>query len=183
MPPEGAAVTEQSETLENAVATQLTLPRRSNSGEWYVSLAQEDANAWLATRLKRWCDSRGIDWPRGVSGVQVRFERGYCTFGAVVEFAGAERFVAVDVEPRIGPEGALYVKALGGRVGLMSVPLGSALAALGEMGGGLRAKLSGEEALMREPRIKLEDGRVVRMLGVEAYGGRVEVRCRTEVGR
>lgn len=180
-PPGGDAVLAQSETLENAVATQLTLPRMEGGGEWSVSVSQEDANAWLAVRLQRWSESRGVRWPRSVSGVQVRFDDGACVVGASVEAAGAGRFVSVRVVPRVGAEGALFAGAESASVGRLAVPLGVVLGLVERMTDGpWRAVFSGERALMKQPVIDLADGRRVRLLGIRCMAGRLEVRCRTE---
>lgn len=180
-PPAGMAAASAGESLENAVVTQLTLPRRDRGGEWSVSLSETDANAWLATRLGEWCRHRGVKLPAGVEGVQVRFRDGSCTVGCTVVVGGTRRFVAADVRAEVTNAGALRITTEGGRIGRLPVPIGSVVSALG--GGRWTRILSGNTPLVEDARISLEDGRTVRLLGVRFVPGRVEATSLTASGR
>lgn len=182
------------------------------SEPWSVSIPAVDANAWLNARLPKWIESLepGMRLPRGVREVQVEFSDGAISVGVGYvspgprggnEGAGRARVLWAVLGARmIGPlgdaEGSLVLSLERAYVGRLPVPLGMVSTELfgldesadgGTDGAGssgrrlLRAILAGEP-LERAPVLKLEDGRRVRLTGVRARAGRLELTCVTEHG-
>jgi hypothetical protein len=176
------------EQVENGVVTQLSLARPADgeskgykSQPWSVSLTDSDANAWLATRLKQWTENRGVAWPAGISDPQVSFSEGVVHLG--VRTHG--QVVSVALAPTFRPDGSLWLAVEGTALGGLPLPTDHVLT---NIESGARTPktqhaldiIQGKEALLKDPVIKLEDGRVVRLLKLIPKDGRLEVTCRTE---
>jgi hypothetical protein len=193
-----ARTTELGEQVENAVVSQLSLARPADpaatngykSREWSVSISAEDADAWLATRLKQWVAHNGARWPEQLLGAQVAFVPGGVKLG--MQLAGG-RVVSIEVSPTVHADGSLWLEPQRASVGSLPVPVGLVMGELRQSVAGKSAgpdgrgaaeqwidAVSGARALTVEPVVKLEDGRLVRLLDLSAKKDRVEVTCRTE---
>jgi hypothetical protein len=175
------------EQLENAVISQLSLARPGEGGgegyrsePWTVSVSQEDANAWLMTRLKPWAASRGIDLPAGLDAAQVELGPGVVRAAARVRLGGRGRFLVAVLSPEVNGEGRLRLLprrlGIGALVGPAALGQSAAGALLPE---GASSLLTNAGAAL-EPVIRLSDGRRVRLLELAVRSGRLELTCRTE---
>lgn len=181
------------------------------SEPWGVSIPSADANAWLNARLPRWLETvdAGVEMPRAVAEVQVEFRDGRVSIGVAGRLGGrlgggvasaveeepqeagaeesdARRIIWASASPRIDEHGLLSLTL--DRVYVGRLPISRALLAeilervgLDGRGGPWLDLLHGEEMKV-EPLMKLEDGRRVRITGLRAREGRLEVTCVTEHG-
>ena len=154
-----AAAADRAAAFEQSVVAAFTQVR-PDAPEWSLLIRVQDVNDWLATRLPAWLESRGEAAPEAV---QTRFEPGRV-------------FVGVRVGPvvpwwRVSPsvrDGALVLEGAGGGIGRLPLPL---------VGQDLESRW--RDAGLARP-IRLADGRLVRVLGLEAAAGELHLRLRTE---
>lgn len=187
------------ERVEHAAVAQLTVRRDPDpaadgpafrSAPWSVSLTSEDADAWLGARLPMWLASRypEVEWPGSISRVGVRFGEGVVHVAARVVENGKARVIAAELEPRLGPDGALWVRARRVTLGRLPVPVDWVVNDAGLVPAGdevvrrIAAALLGQGPVVEEAVIRLEDGRRVRLVGLAAREGRLEITCVTEAG-
>lgn len=156
--------------------TRVLSKERDAGRSWTVELTQEQANAWLATRLERWAQSQHADWPAMVRGVRVAFEDQRVTIGVALDAAGSTRFASITLTPAPITGDNLRLHLTHARVGVQGVPI-SALRAL------MRDLLpddalpSGVDRAIREgvieapARYTLDDGRQLRLSAIHAEPG------------
>lgn len=166
------------------------------SEEWRFTLRAEDANAWLNVRLPAWLTRREelSAWPHEIRQVQVDFRKGAISLGVEVWSQGSSRILSADVRPEIRQDGSLWLPASLVRIGTLPLPAGVVLSGARSRADKLvpvsvresadsdvlwRAFL-GDAAIADAPAVRLPDGRRVRILGLRAHTGVLEVRCRTE---
>lgn len=187
--------------VENAVGTHLHLGREGGAREdgvwrsdaWSVSIRASDANAWLNARLPKWLESvnPGTRLPPGVGEVQVEFGEGRLSLG--FSYApgeggeGEEKIVWLAARPALEPDGRLSLGLDGVYVGRLPIARAVLAELVQRVGGSWNAEtreaattLLGGGAIRVEPVVRLEDGRVVRLVGVRAREGRLELTCVTE---
>ncbi|MBX3318148.1 MAG: hypothetical protein KF902_14925 [Phycisphaeraceae bacterium] len=192
--------------VENAIGTHLHLAREGEkkpdgvwrSEPWGVSIPSSDANAWLNARLPKWLETMdaGFELPRLVSEVQVEFRDGRISIGGASAGSGEKggggegerRILWASASATVEPGGALVVVLDRVYVGRLPISRGVLVQVVERTGLG---KGEGSEAwkeLLRgrevrvEPVMKLEDGRRVRVKGLRAREGKLEVTCVTEHG-
>jgi hypothetical protein len=188
--------------VENGAATQLSRVRPTDRGNgasdpWTIKVSSADANAWLASRLRPWLESRsdaGVVWPKELEGVEVRFEAGSIRVGACVRKISSEpdtpgkepetRIISASLRPEFRADGSLWLPATGMAVGRLSVPrawLIARAAPRADTPGNrdLIAAVTGACAAMRSPIITIGDGRRVRLLKLDAEGDALYITCRT----
>lgn len=169
--------------------------RASPSRDWSVALEPFEANAWLNVELPKWLAHQGQGelWPRQMSELQVDFRASTVRLGARVRTAGGQRIVTATVRPELRRDGSLWVEAEQVSVGRLALPSRWALERVRRWEGGWRSgaigtlpeadhvldALAGARPLADVAQLRLEDGRLVRLVGIEARGGRLELRCRT----
>lgn len=199
---DAAAQAAMAQALENGVVSVLSTARPEGA-VWVAHVRTEDANAWLASRLPKWlaAQSPPIVWPREVESVQVGFEDGAIYLGARVRTAGDAHYLSVRVEPELRGDGSLWARATSVRIGRLVLPAGLVLSRAGRASTIGSALLSGEDLraalatapqaeaavrallgglpVVREPRVRLGDGRTVRLTGVDARDGRLVLTCST----
>lgn len=191
--------------LENAVVNHLHATRPDGE-TWSVSVSASDANDWLATRLVKWLSSRepSIDWTP-VSRTAVDFRDGRVFIGA--KFlpsqkgrgssggSGAGVVVWGVVVPGIDDQGRLWLRADGINLGRLPLPMRAFTASPGGLAmraipGGVgrtphaqatAEMLDGKRPVADPPVLTLADRRKVRLLGIAARDGRLELTCRTEI--
>ncbi len=175
------------ERVENIVVSELSMARPAEgagayrSATWEMVILEDEANAWLATRLRGWAENRGAAWPASISGVRVAFEPGLVRVGASVVEDGASRVVSAGATPEVRDDG-LWLRVSGLAVGGLPLPTGYVMSRLEPMlgAGDVGAMLAGKRAALSPPVLKMDDRRVVRVLGVTVEDGAVRVVCRTE---
>ncbi len=178
------------EQVENAVISELSLARPAarqgpyRSREWTLEVVQDEANAWLATRLRSWVENRGGRWPDQLDGVRVAFEPGRVLLGLRLTEEYGGRVISTAGVPRVATDGSLWLQATSTRLGSVPLPQGLLLDRLRQLSQGGAADLvnalDGRSALLRDAVIGLDDGRRVRILGVEVADGVLRLRLRTE---
>lgn len=191
--------------VENAVVAQLSLVRQGQwdadgvwrSEPWSVSISEQDASAWLATRLPRWVKNREGDdaWPPQVAQSRVSFTDGRIIAGAMLRNGGdAVQIMGVEIRPYVDEHGALRVPAMKVRIGRVSLPAGWLFGAITSRAGDFIPRetlesptaktvsdaLRGESVLTRNAVIRLEDGRRVRVLNMSPQNGRLDLTFQTE---
>ena len=170
---------------------------RVASGEWRFAIKAVDANAWLNTRLPAWLTRREdlSAWPQEIRQIQVDFSDGLIHIGVEVEATpGFVRVLSADVRPEVRADGSLWAPAELVRIGTLPLPAGVVLRTARQQANDLVPvsirdtadadvlweAFLGSAAVAREPVVRLADGRRIRILGLRAQNGVLEVRCRTE---
>ncbi len=185
--PNDPAVARRGEALENAAAAQLTgvrsdagsKPGTYVSAPWSVAITQEDANAWLATRLPEWLRSRGAQMPAGLGTPSVRAVDGVLMFCAPMSTPAGVTIVSFPVTLSIVAGGGLEVMFGTTWAGLMPVP-GASSAAVTAVRAALKDQSDSEAVVIRSPVMSVDDGRQVRLTGVRSAAGRLELTFQTE---
>jgi hypothetical protein len=164
------------EATENAVARAVSRVRPAAvdgpadgyaSEPWELTLDESQLNAGLGARLPQWLVSRNAAMPAGLSSPAVRVEPGRLTLAATCDtmLGGVVLSQVLEVHgqtpPRLTPRGW--------RAGVVRMPFEGPLAGLG-----LDRRLED----IAKP-IRLEDGRAVEILSIEATESTLVVRCRT----
>ncbi len=195
--------------IEDSVASSLTLARPADpafvdahagawgSEVWTLRVGAPEANAWLNRRLRGWLRSQELDatWPPELRELQVDFSGSRIRVGARLHGAARDRVLSATLAPAIGPDGSLWVDAGWVHVGRLGMPASWVIdderamaryvpARLRERpeSAGIARALAGAAPLVREAVFRLPDGRRVRVLGIEARDGVLELTCRTEAG-
>lgn len=190
-PEPGAA--QAGQRLENAVVSELSRTRPAatpapekhyRSGEWTLTITQDEANAWLATRARGWLENRGVRWPQGVDSLRVAFEDGLVRIGARVTEDGVSRVVSAAAAVEVKDEG-LWLHVSGVAVGGLRLPVTLVRSQFGGlMGDGqamdIGAVLNSVQPVVKPAIVKLEDGRVIKVIGAKVELGDLQVTCRTE---
>jgi hypothetical protein len=159
-----------------------------------VSISDQDANAWLATRFKQWLENQGARWPEQLAGVQIAFEPGVVRAGVRLAGAGGGRVLYIEARPEVRADGSLWLVPAGMGAGAMPLPTSLVLAEVRSevidalpQGSAGRSEaeralgaLSGTTPALKDAALKLEDGRRVRLTGIKVLKGRAELTCRTE---
>jgi hypothetical protein len=178
-----------------AWAADPTGPWRSET--WSRAIRDEDASAWLATRLPAWVEGHAEvpDWPDGLGKPQVRFDDGIVRIGVAYQRDGGERVVSANFRPSVRADGSVWLRTSWVHMGRLPVPAGLVL---GQAATRLKNRLpesladdpnalalarilAGDVPLAKDPVMHLEDGRAVRLLGVRVTPGRIELDLRTEL--
>ena len=196
--------------VENSVVTLLHLSREgaaSSSGSdgrsegglwrsepWGVSIPASDANAWINARLPRWLETSGSDLrlPPEFRDAQVEFDDGRVWIGVAYrgsEAEGTSRVLSAGFVPSFDASGMLGLRLERVSIGRLPISRGMLHEVVErldagsdpEVLGAVRALLAGERVGV-SPVLDLEDGRRVRITGLRARGGRLEVTCVTEHG-
>ncbi len=175
--PGDAQVIERAERLENAITTQLTAVRDPQNPRWAVAVTDEQANAWLAVRLRETIVTHmGRDaWGDGVERVYVRVADDEMTLGARVVHQAGSAIVSARVALELDAQGDLWARMHTLRVGRTTVP-GWVMRLLGE--GDVRTG----RMRLGPGALELGDGRVARLVGVRVSDGRLEVVLETVRG-
>lgn len=182
--------------VENAVVNHLHA-QRTGEEPWSVSISAADANDWLAARLVKWLSSRDprTDWQAFVGQTVVDFRDGRVFIGSSVKSdpGATGQIVSAVFVPVIDDQGRLWLSAEELTLGRLGVP-GSLVSGdpkgflmrwvadeLGESeaAGTVMRAISGEAPLATDPVVTLADKRRVRLVGVAARDGRLELTCRT----
>ncbi len=147
---------------------------------WTVELKQADANAWLAERLGRWAENRGIELPVRAGEVRARFGDGVIAVGIEREGAAIGRVVSVELSPRVDGDGALMID--GARVAAGRLPIPGALmpGRHDARGGSVLGELLAGRGVSRAAAVVLDDGRRVVIRSISVSPGAVRVTCATE---
>jgi len=154
-----SAAADRAAMVEQAIVAEFSRVR-SDTPEWSLRLLEADANAWLATRLPAWLESRGAEVP---GPGQALFGPGWGRGG--VELPRA--IVWWQAEPRAA-EGGCHVQGLRAGIGRLPLPAASILPSLPL------------DRLGAERSIRLADGRMVRLIDLEVLPGEIRMRLRTE---
>ncbi len=175
--------------VEIAIVEHVHKPR-TNTEAWRVSVNVEQANAWLNAKLPAWVESRELEWPDKVDQIQADFNNGTITLGAKLNKDAASQIVAASFQLEVRHDGALWIKQPRARAGRLDLPNGWTVARLREwlppeleeseaMNRVLNA-LAGNEPLFDEARLKIGDGRVVRMLRITSSDDQLLIEAVTE---
>lgn len=198
---------DQAERIENIVTTELhRADRAEQSGETYTStpwtlrLSDAEANAWLNTRLPRWAENRleNFRWPTEIAELQVSFAPGSIRVGGALR--SLDRIISAGLTPSVREDGSVWLASRWMHVGRLPVPATWVLGRLQHAQAGAQTKgqppshahgdalaqialtLAGDRPVLREPIVRLADGRRVRILSIELGEGTLTLTCQTEFG-
>lgn len=190
--PGDAEVIAAADTLERAFASQaskIRQPTDETGADWRVAINQNSANAWLAVRLRDWALDGKAPWPDQLDSVRVGFEDERVALGVRVKHNSGMSVAWLLFTPEVRDDGSVWVQSHGARIGGLPVPDRWVIAQLEHHfppdpnkpdAPTMRQVLSGEAAASVEPVVHLPDGRDVRILALQAKGGKVELSLRTE---
>jgi hypothetical protein len=195
------------DAVENGVTTLINELRPGDSpaargAPWSMTLDDDSASAWLATKLPRWVLSRAdlARWPPEVRLVQARFSPGRIIFAARVVQGRHDDILSIALAPRIDADGSLWLEATSVSIGSLPLPAGLALRSgdASEAPGILDARnavpdelrsrreatpilaaLRGERPLAALAPLRLPDGRRIRVVNLEPQEGRLVITCIT----
>ncbi len=184
---------ELADLLERAFASQASMVRANTDetgSDWKVAINQDSANAWLAVRLRGWADDGKAEWPDQVDSVRVGFHEERVTLGVRVVHDSGASVAWLMFTPEVRADGSVWVRTHGARIGGVPVPDSWVIAQMESHFGRaepgeptMREVLAGDAPIAVEPVVHLPDGRDVRILDLNARGGRVELSLRTERSR
>lgn len=166
--------------LERGATAAISQSREAGE-PWSVEIKEEDASAWLESRLPRWLANRGGAWPAGWTEPRVRFEGGRVMVGVRDpggRIVGASALIEIEgnrLRLRGGSvwAGGLALPIAAARGLWTGVPADEARVWAGLLSGSRDAPAM----------IDLDDGRRVQLLAARAEGGRLRVTCRTLLSR
>ena len=175
--------------VEIAIVEHVHKPR-PQSDTWRVSVNVEQANAWLNAKLPAWVESRDLEWPDKVEQIQADFNDGIITLGARLHKDASSQIVAASFQLEIRNDGALWIKQPRARAGRLDLPSGWTVARLrewlppeleeSEAMNRVLVALAGDGPLFEQARLKLGDGRIVRMLRITSSDDRLLIKAITE---
>ena len=195
------------DAVENGITTLINQMRPGDSPmlrsqPWSMTLDDDSATAWLATKLPRWVLSRADigRWPPQVRLVQARFTPGRIILAARVVQGAHDDVLSIALAPRIGDDGSLWLEATSVAIGSLPMPAGLVLTAgaSDESPGVFDARravpdelrsrretapiiaaLRGERPLTVLAPLRLPDGRKVRIVHLQPMEGRLVITCTT----
>lgn len=180
LPRDEARAIDVGERFEQGCLSELHRVRADNR-PWAVRARASDVNAWLATRLPKWCEHAGVS---GVGAVQVRFTEGAIQIAADVR--SLPGITVATLAPDI-VDGELTTGEVRVALGRLPVPFAVDLI-IGE----LTSVFSGDDApdelrailpLLRGQRapatFELSDGRRVVVRDVEIHSGEILIEFET----
>jgi len=175
--------------VEIAIVKQVHKPR-TESSLWRISVDVEQANAWLNAKLPAWVESRELEWPDKVEQIQADFNDGTITLGARLNKESASQIVAASFQLEVRDDGALWIRQPRARAGRLDLPSGWTVARLrewlppelaeSEAMNRVLVALAGDGPLFEQARLKLSDGRIVRMLRITSSDDRLLIEAITE---
>lgn len=193
--------------LENSVVTALHKQRGTGGSEqeWTLTLTEDEANAWLSTRLPKWAANQFPDSPAGdgtIGLVQARFEPDMIRLGIQFFFGSGEHrsetgqepetvvpleqdpagghVMSLSVRPEIDTADqklSLRIDALA--IGRLALPASQAISVLGDLLEGVPEAKSAVSGLPISPMIRLVDERSVRLVDIEVQDRLLIMRLRT----
>lgn len=160
--------------------TRVLSREREPGASWSVEITQDQANAWLATRLERWTRSQHAEWPVAVRGVRVGFAEGSVTIGVAIDAGGAVRYVSLTLAPDVAKAGTRRLRATQARVGVQEVPLSRVRSTVARHLPDGALPPQAMDAISRgaidlPESFALDDARRLRIIGVEARAARLRV--------
>lgn len=157
---------------------------------WHYRLRNDNMNAWLAVNLPQWFEHReGRSWPENVSLPLVSARENGFNLGLKLPEEWGSKILAVRVLPAFEEDGRLRLTLDRVALGRVSVPGAAAEALLDVARDAFRTNaeetdidriasiLFGEQTL--SPILRLNDGRLVRLEGIELAESSVIFTCRT----
>lgn len=184
-----AQVEDLARRVEIAIVEHVHKPR-TESNIWRVAVDVDQANAWLNAKLPSWVESRELEWPEKVEQVQADFNDGTITLGAKLNKDAASQIVAASFQLEVRDDGALWIKQPRARAGRLDLPSGWTVGKLrewlppeledSEAMDRVLVALAGDGPLFDEARLKLGDGRIVRMLRISSKDNRLLIEAVTE---
>ena len=173
--------------------TQETQRIRPLDEEWTVRVREEQANAWLATRLSDWmAHEHGRPWPEELGPPQVHLQDGRMSIALDAGPHAGGRVITARIIPQMTGE-QLTFQLEGLDVGRVPVP-GNPARRLTELARDLMPADSPQAATMREimdiltgrtpidPVVDLADGRRVRLRRIATAGGCLDLTSVTLAG-
>ncbi len=187
--PSDPATIALAQRVERAVLEHVRKPRPLGE-PWTVSVTVEQANAWLAVRLPLWAANRGAPLPKAVQQVQADFSNNRVALGASLHIEGAQQIVAATFLPSVREDGSLWLLQPHTLAGRLDLPRDWTMARLRQwlpprlkahpVAARTLAAIAGQAPLIDDASVSLEGDVRVRLLGVRAQGGQLELLCVNE---
>ena len=170
------ATIRQAEQLENAITTQLTMVRDTDNPHWSVAINPEQANAWLAVRLKETIVThQGEDaWPSEIEQVRIGIENDQLIIGVRTVSASGSVIVWAKLRLTIDVRGDLYVRVYSAHAGKTRLPV----RVIGFIGS---SRHSASVFRVGSGILELGDGRVAQLMALRVNNGRLELAMQTVV--
>lgn len=171
------------ERVERAVASRLH-KWEDSTDPWTIAITQEQANAWLTARAPRWAANRAAPGAPPLPDIRVRFQPGAITAG--LRPHGSPYIFTARISPTITPEGALAAHAdaiSAGSLPVGAAPIARLISSLSEnlpRADDATATLGPRGALLANPRLTLDDGRLITLRSVSVEQGRLILTCTTD---
>lgn len=179
--------------VEMAVTTHIT-QNRPLDNTWTIDITEQQASAWLTGRLPDWLLNRSAQIPANWSSTAVRFAEGEVHIVAeVTGGATGRRYVGVILKPEILSDTGLRLSAVSASLGRVRTSFSTIAARLKPQLEKLSAKTGADtqqaqairdfidsHALTITPaEFELDDGRRIRITGVEVGHGKLTLTCTT----
>jgi hypothetical protein len=156
---------------------------------WTLRIREEQINAWLSARLKKWIErERGSSWPDQLGTPQVRIEQDGLNVAIPLMSGESSRFIVARINPEMD-SGRLRVRLSSvalGRLSIPGAPLAILVNALGEALPALLPERKSADALdwlgsgeAIDPVFDLADDRRIRLIGVQLADGWIDLTART----
>lgn len=158
---------------------------RPDARPWQLQLDAEQINRWLATRLPPWAANQGLEPPEWLAHPMVAINGGRLIAAAEVDAPEFQHIVSIAYVPRVGEGGVVELAVDRVYIGRLPLPYD---AAMDRAAANIEADDAEQRQRFEELRqalhtidltIDLDDGRRVDVIGLEAAGGRLTLRCRT----
>lgn len=116
--------------FENRIPTQLTAARKDNE-IWQLTLAQNEINAWITTRLPHWMRSQRdmlrsrklpSRMPNEIKHTMVAIKSDSIIGAVEIEYDDQKQIVSVDFTPFMGPNGVMRLEMGGIKGGRLLLP-------------------------------------------------------------
>jgi len=169
-----AEVIARAERLENALTTQLTAVREPGDPRWATAIGDEQANAWLAVRLRETITTHlGVDkMPEAIERVRVGIEDDELIIGARINHASGSSIVWSRVHLELDEQRDLWATLSSLHVGDTPIPQW-VLAAMDTR------RITGSRRRLGPGALDLGDGREARILALRVKDGRLEAMMET----
>jgi hypothetical protein len=181
-----AAASELADRVEYGLIQQAQKVREPQEETWTLRIRQDQINAWLATRLRKWIEHEGGSWPARLGTPQVEIDGGALSIAVPVLHNSSPRFIVARILPEIENQ-RLQLKldrvALG-RISLPGEPVANLLKLIGDASPrdtpqieNILGALEQRDAI--DPRFRLSDGRRIELLKLRLGDGLIDITAKT----
>lgn len=160
---------------------------------WKLRVREEHINAWLATKLRDWIESRpDLHWPENIDLPQVRFEPDGISLAVSIDAMGPAKIVVTRIRPRF-EDGELFATVEQFSLGRLNIP-GEPVQRIADLVDRHAADFAGQEPVAQlllrmlrgeeriDPVLELADSRRVRLTDIQLDTGSLVLTAQTLSG-